>query len=99
MKRPRRALWWIAIVAALLFVSTFVPLALLEMNFFSNRPREPRPDAGLVAPLVIKNTRLYVTETEAAADRWLWRFDIGMLVVLAFAGALAGGLDLSRRPD
>jgi len=61
------------------------------------RPREPRPQDGLIASYVVKGTRVYVTEIEANTSIWLFRFDMGMLGILAVCGVLAGGLDLSRR--
>jgi hypothetical protein len=97
MKKFRRHLWWTATVAGLLFAPAFVCSALMEMNYFSNRPREPHPDINLTVPYVVKNNVVvYVTPTQATVSNWLFRFYMAMLTILALSGTLAGGLDLSR---
>lgn len=98
MKEYKRRLWWTATVAGLLFVPTFVCFALLESFYFEHSPREPHPETGLIGPYSVKGVKLYVTETQANVAAWLFRFDVGMLGVLAVCGMLSGGLDLSRRP-
>jgi hypothetical protein len=97
MKKYRRQLWWTAIIAALLFVPTFLYFMLLEGIYFDQRPRESHPQNGQIMPYVVKNTTVYITDSEANTSTWLYRFDMGMLGILAVCGILAGGLDLSRR--
>ena len=97
MNKYRWQLWWVARGAGLLFVPTFICFVLLDGSFFGNRPKEPHPEFGFAVPYTVKGVRIYVTETEWNVATWLYRFDMGLLSILAICGVLAGGLDLSRR--
>jgi hypothetical protein len=91
MTKYRRAIWYIAAVAAILLVPTWLAVSVLDDRYFSTYPREPQPVRGLVAPYRVKSVTVYVTPEQRRFVTWLFGFDVGMFAIVIVCVALSGG--------
>jgi hypothetical protein len=90
MTKYRRAIWYVAVVAAILLVPTWFALIVLD-NRYVTYPREPEPVQGLIAPYQVKSVTVYVTPEQQRFVTWLFRFDMGIFAILIVCVALSGG--------
>ena len=98
MKKLRRPAWFIAVAAAIILLPTWFYTGFTE-NAYVNRPRQPSPQAGWTTPYAVKGITVYVSETEAIIGTWLFRFDMGLIVLIVLCVWASGGKLGARPPN